>query len=283
MVILKKITFLKEIITQKSAEGHQIGFVPTMGALHEGHITLVEQATKQCSFVVVSIYINPTQFNNPDDFKKYPITLEQDILALTKAGCDALFLPDTDEIYPTGTANLELYELGLIENTLEGRYRPGHFQGVCRVVNRLLAAVNPDYLFLGQKDAQQCKVIAKMLQLTNRSVQLVIVPTIRATSGLALSSRNKRLSEEGLIKAAALYETLLFVQENIEIGNNDGLIETAKTRLLSAGFEAVDYIAIADHSNLADASHWDGKTTVYILGAAFIEDVRLIDNTIFVG
>jgi pantoate--beta-alanine ligase len=283
MIILKKITFLKDIIAKKKAQGHQIGFVPTMGALHEGHISLIKEAAKQCSFVVASIYVNPTQFNNQEDFKKYPITIEEDILALTNAGCNALFLPDTAEIYPSGTENLEQYDLGELENILEGRYRPGHFQGVCRVVNRLVEAVNPDYLFLGQKDAQQCKVIAKMLHLNNQILELIIVPTSRAASGLALSSRNKRLSEEALIKATALYQALLFIQKNMQIGDNNHLIDQAKEQLLAAGFESVDYISIANQSNLADASNWNGTQPVYILGAAFIDGVRLIDNTLFVG
>jgi pantoate--beta-alanine ligase len=283
MIILKKIALLKAVIAREKAANRTIGFVPTMGALHEGHLSLVKRALQQCDFVITSIYVNPTQFNNQEDFKKYPITLEEDLQKLIQERCHAVFLPDTDELYPTGIEDLYSYPLGFIETILEGEHRPGHFQGVCNVVDRLLRAVNPDRLFLGEKDAQQCKVIANMLILTNNLVPIEIVPTMRAASGLALSSRNKRLSDIGLIKASALYKCLLFVKENLKPGDNDKLIKDAKTSLIAAGFDSVDYIAIAKEADLSDAMNWDGKEAVYILGAAYIEGVRLIDNTRFVG
>jgi len=154
---------------------------------------------------------------------------------------------------------------------------------VCNVVDRLLQAVKPDYLFLGEKDAQQCKVITKMLALTNQMIPVEIVPTKRANSGLALSSRNKRLSDIGLTKAAALYRSLLFVKKNLIYGDNSRLLEVAKAELIQAGFDSVDYIAIAKEEDLSDATNWNGKDPVYILGAAYIEGVRLIDNTHFVS
>ncbi|MBR2649021.1 MAG: pantoate--beta-alanine ligase [Sediminibacterium sp.] len=283
MIILKKIALLKAVISQERVANNIIGFIPTMGALHEGHLTLVKKALDKCNFVIVSIYVNPTQFNNQEDFKKYPITLEEDLLNLTRAGCHAVFLPDTDELYPDGIGNLVHYPLGFLETILEGEHRPGHFQGVSNVVDRLLQAVNPDYLFLGEKDAQQCKVIAKMLALTNQTIPLEIIPTMRASSGLALSSRNKRLSAIGLTKAAALYESLLFVKKNLIPGDNNKLIHEAKAQLIQAGFDSVDYLAIAKEADLSDAVIWDGKEAVYILGAAYMEGVRLIDNTLFVG
>ncbi|MGL6067462.1 MAG: 4-phosphopantoate--beta-alanine ligase, partial [Sediminibacterium sp.] len=238
---------------------------------------------EKCHFVIASIYVNPAQFNNQEDFKKYPITLEEDILKLIRTGCHAVFLPHTNELYPNGIENLAHYPLGFIESILEGEHRPGHFQGVCNVVDRLLQAVKPDYLFLGEKDAQQCKVITKMLALTNQMIPVEIVPTKRANSGLALSSRNKRLSDIGLTKAAALYRSLLFVKKNLIYGDNSRLLEVAKAELIQAGFDSVDYIAIAKEEDLSDATNWNGKDPVYILGAAYIEGVRLIDNTHFVS
>ncbi|MCA6438309.1 MAG: pantoate--beta-alanine ligase [Sediminibacterium sp.] len=283
MIILKKITLLKAVISRQRVAHNTIGFIPTMGALHEGHLALVKKALEKCHFVIASIYVNPAQFNNQEDFKKYPITLEEDILKLIRTGCHAVFLPHTNELYPNGIENLAHYPLGFIESILEGEHRPGHFQGVCNVVDRLLQAVKPDYLFLGEKDAQQCKVITKMLALTNQMIPVEIVPTKRANSGLALSSRNKRLSDIGLTKAAALYRSLLFVKKNLIYGDNSRLLEVAKAELIQAGFDSVDYIAIAKEEDLSDATNWNGKDPVYILGAAYIEGVRLIDNTHFVS
>ena len=163
MVIFKEIKDLQKLVEREKTAGNSVGFFPTMGALHEGHLRLLEKAKAETALAVCSIFVNPTQFNDKNDFDKYPITIENDIYLLETHGCDILFLPSKEEIYPDGTALKEPYQLGEIEHTLEGAFRPGHFQGVCQVVHRLLDIVQPDKLFMGQKDYQQTMVVQKMM------------------------------------------------------------------------------------------------------------------------
>lgn len=278
MLILKTADDLKNSVPH--SKDKTIGFVPTMGALHEGHLSLLRESKAQCDLTVCSIFVNPTQFNDPEDFKKYPITIDRDIELLEKEGCDVLFLPEREEIYPDGTELKERYDLGELENILEGAFRPGHFQGVCQVVDRLLTLVAPDQLFMGAKDYQQCMVIRKLLTLKERfsGIELVIAPIMRESSGLAMSSRNKRLSAEGLEKAALLSATLKSVRDQLTPGDNEFLIRDAEQYLRKGGFDKVDYIALADAVDLHAVKEWDGKEPVVILAAAFIEGVRLIDN-----
>lgn len=255
-----------------------IGFVPTMGALHQGHISLIEKSKECATITVSSIFINPTQFNDQQDFVQYPVTLDKDIHQLEKAGCDILFLPSVNDIYPNGTKGLETYALGRMEALLEGHYRPGHFQGVCQVVNRLLDAVQPDLLFLGQKDYQQCMVIAKMLELTGKKIQLIQAPTLREADGLAMSSRNMRLEAASRQNATAIYAALQFLKSNIQPGYTTELTQKAIDNLHKAGFERVDYVSIANAQSLEPITVWDGQTPIVALIAAFIGGVRLIDN-----
>jgi pantoate--beta-alanine ligase len=259
--------------------GHKtIGFIPTMGALHAGHISLIELSKKQNDHSVCSIFINPTQFNDKEDLKKYPVTIEKDILLLERSGADILFLPSVNEIYPGGTDNLPHYNLGSIENILEGAYRPGHFQGVCQVVDRLLSIIQPTVLYLGQKDYQQCLVLKKMMDKTGSPSKIAFSPTLRESSGLAMSSRNMRLNEQDKMKAATIYQSLLFIKQNIQTADIASLKAQAAEMLLQNGFEKVDYVEIANAETLAPVSVWDGKTKLITLIAAFIGGVRLIDN-----
>lgn len=259
------------------ANGIKIGFVPTMGALHPGHVSLIAEAKKNSGTVVSSIFVNPTQFNDTKDFEKYPNTIEQDIYLLEKAGCDVLFLPSVKEMYPEGLSTTKQYDLGYLETVLDGAYRPEHFQGVCRVVEKLLTIVHPDKLFLGQKDYQQCLVIKKLSALMEADMEIVICPTLREADGLAMSSRNLRLTDADRKKAPLIYETLQFIQQNIRPGYLNDLKERAANYLTAEGFK-VDYIEIADASTLALMETWDGKTPLVALAAAFIGEVRLIDN-----
>ena len=167
-----------------------------MGALHNGHVSLISQSKKKTDITVCSIFVNHAQFNNPDDFEKYPSTIENDILLLEESGCDILFIPSEDEIYPDAASKNKHFELGYLEKVLEGEFRPGHFQGVCLVVERLLNIVEPDFLFLGQKDYQQCLVIKKLISLMQKNIKVIICPILREKNGLAMSSRNLRLNEE---------------------------------------------------------------------------------------
>src|ERR1700722_17363851 len=165
MILFKRIADLTGWLKKETAAGRSTGFVPTLGALHEGHISLITISKKVTDITVCSIFVNPTQFNDPKDFQKYPVTLEKDIPLLEGAGADILFLPGVSELYPTGTSDLEHYDLGSLETVLEGKYRPGHFQGVCQVTHRLLDIVRPDDLFMGQKDYQQCMIVPRLLAI----------------------------------------------------------------------------------------------------------------------
>lgn len=278
MILLKTATDLSRFLSAKKAQSRQIGFVPTMGALHAGHLSLVEHSIKNNDTTVASIFINPTQFNDPKDFARYPVTLEKDIYFLEKAGTDILFLPPVEEVYPSGLPLTQLYQLGYLETLLEGKYRPGHFQGVCQVVHRLLQLVQPANLYLGQKDYQQCMVIRRLIEITELPVQVQMVPTMREASGLALSSRNLRLSTQEKELAAVIYQRLLTIQRQLAPGNLDALVKEASIALLEAGFDKIDYVSIADAASLSPVTDWNGQTKLVALVAAFIGEVRLIDN-----
>ncbi len=278
MIIFKEITPLKEAILQFKSNGESIGFVPTMGALHSGHISLIKESLKNDNITLASIFVNPAQFNDQKDFEKYPVAIENDIFLLEQAKTDMLFLPSVNEIYPEGLSSPVKYGLGYLETILEGFYRPGHFQGVCRVVHRLLDIIKPDDLFLGQKDYQQCMVIRKLLTDFSIPTQLYIVPTERETSGLAMSSRNLRLSVEAKQKASVIYDALNFIKKHSADTPFTVLKGHALSMITDAGFEKIDYIEICDATTLMPFEDYNKNNKTIALAAAFIEGVRLIDN-----
>ncbi len=279
MKVFKHITELKLFIEFEKKKGKLIGFVPTMGALHNGHISLIDNSKQKTDFTVCSIFVNPTQFNNKEDFEKYPITITKDVELLEAANCDVLFLPSASEIYPFGLKADKHYELGYLETVLDGAFRLGHFQGVCQVVERLLQIVEPNHLFLGQKDYQQCMVITKLVELMNKQNQITIniCDTLREADGLAMSSRNMRLSNNERNKAIGIYQTMLFVKKSIKQGNIASLKNEALELLIQKGFKP-DYIEVADANTLELLNNWDGETKLVVLVAAFMGNVRLIDN-----
>lgn len=279
MLIFHHIADIRNYLNQKNSAGMNIGFVPTMGALHNGHLSLIQQSRKQTQLTVSSIFINPTQFNDPGDFAKYPVTIERDIELLIKAGCDVLFLPSANEIYPNGTAHLPHYDLGYLETVLEGKYRPGHFQGVCQVVHRLLEIVQPNELFLGQKDFQQCMVLKKLIKLTGLPISIQIIPTLRENDGLAMSSRNMRLTASERMTATAIYRSLLFMKEQLKPGHVLQLKEQVTDELTKGGFR-VDYAELAKADTLELVNEWNGQDKLVALIAAYLNEVRLIDNMI---
>ena len=280
MILFKTIAHLQNHLQKLRAENVTIGFVPTMGALHAGHLSLINTCTNQCDITVCSIFINPTQFNDKKDFEKYPVTIENDIYLLETNKTDILFLPSVNEIYSEGLHQLQHFELGYLENILEGKYRPGHFQGVCNVVHRLLGIVKPDTIFFGQKDYQQYMVLRKMMQEFYAGISIYLVEISREKNGLAKSSRNMRLSDEACVKAAAIYETLQFIKQNISNKNIDDLKSQSTKRILQSGFDTVDYIEICDAETLLPVTDATEEKKLIALAAAFIEDVRLIDNLI---
>lgn len=279
MIIFKKAADLRHYLAEQKKRKRSVGFAPTMGALHQGHISLLEASKKDNDVTVSSIFINPAQFNDPTDFEKYPVTIEKDIYMLEKAGCDILFLPSVREIYPDGLTNHKQYDLGQLETLLEGKFRPGHFQGVCMVVERLLNIVGPGKLYLGQKDYQQCMVIKRLIQLMGieKDTTLVVCPTLREPDGLAMSSRNMRLNEEERKRAVAIYNVLTGIKNNLQSSSLINIINKAVEELVAKGFR-VDYVGIADASTLEPVTEWNGRQKLVALVAAFNNEVRLIDN-----
>jgi pantoate--beta-alanine ligase len=284
MQIFRDTAVLQDHIKGVKNTGRSIGFVPTMGALHKGHLSLLEISRKHSSYSVVSIFVNPTQFNNQEDFRNYPIQPDKDFALLSEAGCDAVFIPTTDEIYPAGSNSLPLYDLGFLENIMEGKFRPGHFQGVCQVVDRLLEIVTPDYLFLGQKDLQQCKVIEKLLEIKGKKgkVKLIICPTVREQDGLAMSSRNQRLTESERIKSVAIFNALSELKNIYGKGSLSENIEKCRKELEKAGIR-VEYLELVNTDTLEILNEWpdhDSMISCSVCIAAYLGKIRLIDNMI---
>ncbi|HSF45625.1 MAG TPA: pantoate--beta-alanine ligase, partial [Chitinophagaceae bacterium] len=245
----------------------------------DGHLQLMKTAQKENTHSLCSIFVNPTQFNDPQDFQKYPKTIESDIRKLENEGCNILFLPSVEEIYPLGLANGTHYDLGHLERVLEGSFRPGHFQGVCRVVDILLEITEPDTLYLGQKDYQQCMVIRKMIELTGRSTLLRICDTVRENDGLAMSSRNMRLTPEQRAIAPKIHEVLTTTKKIMKAGDLGLYQSNALNDLRNAGFRP-DYFEFAHAGSLELMHHWNGTDPIVALVATFLGDVRLIDNMI---
>ncbi len=251
-----------------------IGFVPTMGNLHEGHLTLVRAAKKICDVVVVSIFVNPIQFGAGEDFDSYPRTLEQDSRLLADAGCDIIFAPSVEQMYGT-QPRLTNISVGQITNDLCGQSRPGHFDGVAVVVTKLFNIVQPDYAFFGEKDYQQLAVIRQLVQDLNIPLEVIGVPIVRAADGLALSSRNGYLSEEQRSIAPKIYQ--LLKQAEVGLGEGQSLsqvLANISTELTQAGF-VVDYVE-ARQPNLQPIEEFDRDLVLFI--AAKLGSTRLIDN-----
>ena len=279
MILFKHRKDLSSYLQNSSITPSSIGFVPTMGALHNGHISLIQAARLENTLVVASIFVNPTQFTELIDFEKYPSTIEADILKLEKAGCDILFLPSIADIYPNGSSPSQQYDLGQLDSILEAEFRKGHFQGVCQIVHLLLEIIAPGKLYLGQKDFQQCLVIKKMISLVGMDTSVIICPTQREPDGLAMSSRNVRLSHSERQKAAYLFKTLSFIKENVQQKDLENLKQIAQNSLTDQGFK-VDYVAISNAQTLETIQNWNGKSTLVALVAANINHVRLIDNLV---
>ncbi len=277
MILIKNTAHLAALLSGTGVLQNTVGFVPTMGALHAGHLSLLAASKQANGLTLASIFVNPAQFNDKKDFEKYPVTIEKDIELLAAAGCDVLFLPSVKEIYPHGWKDPQPYALGYLETLLEGKYRPGHFQGVCRVMHRLLDLVQPNNLYMGQKDYQQCMVVSRLLSIMQCSTQLHTCPTLREPDGLAMSSRNTRLNIDERKNAVAIYTALSFIKNNLQPGDTAALIKSSETMLLQNNFR-IDYVAIADAQTLEPVTRWNGKQQIVALIAAFQNEVRLIDN-----
>lgn len=265
-------TFLKNL-----PAGKTVGFVPTMGALHEGHLSLLKQAAKEDDVVVCSIFVNPTQFNESSDYDKYPQVLTADIELLKTIDVDVVFAPSVSEIYPNGTDEIPFYDIGFLDDVLEGEHRPGHFQGVCHIIDVFLNMIEPNNIYMGEKDIQQIAVVQKLIEINNHKTTLVPCPTLRKKSGLAMSSRNRLLSDKGLEKAATFNKALCFIRDNAKNESFKILKQQADEMMVSDGFTP-EYIALCETKSLSELSDFDHDKNMRLIGAAFIEGVRLIDN-----
>lgn len=257
--------------------GHQIGFVATMGALHQGHLSLVELAKQHSGIVIASIFVNPTQFNDPKDLDKYPRPIETDIEKLQNAQCDALFLPSVAEMY--GEPEDWHIDLDGLDQILEGAQRPGHYQGVTQIVKKLFEAVQPDLALFGQKDFQQFLVIDKMVKKLNMDIKLMMCPIIREPDGLAMSSRNIHLSAAERKNALALYQTLKQIKADFEKYDLSELQNKAIAQLQQSPGIELEYLKICDGNNLQTAISKNAKGLVALV-AARVGQTRLIDNII---
>jgi pantoate--beta-alanine ligase len=276
MEIIRTIAWMKEKVQEARSDQRVIGFVPTMGALHAGHLALVERARKDCSLVYASIFLNPTQFGPNEDLSKYPRPLEADLEKLTNAKVDGLFLPDAAEIYPPGFSTYVHVE-GLSER-LEGKSRPGHFRGVATVVLKLLETVQPHFAYFGRKDAQQVRIIEQMVRDLNLNADLVVCPIVREGDGLAMSSRNAYLGAADRQAATVLHRALQAAKKEIAAGVRDTLeLQRAMRKVLESEPRArVDYAEIVDTETFEPVVRLGGRC--YALLAVYVGKTRLIDN-----
>lgn len=276
MKVLKSKKTLIDYVERQREMGKKIGFAPTMGALHQGHLSLYKAAKKENDEVISSIFVNPTQFNNPDDFQKYPKTLEKDLELLEKAGVDAVYVPNVEEMYPDGL-NSKKYNFDGLENEMEGKYRPGHFDGVGTIVEELFRQVQPHNAYFGEKDYQQLAIIKKMVEKTKLPVKIHGVPTLREEDGLAMSSRNVRLTETQRKEATIIYETLTKVKEWFKVISLEEIKQKVTDIFRNSNFE-LEYFVIADEKTLKETDFFYKDKNYRAFIVAYAGDVRLIDN-----
>ena len=279
--VMRIVRTIEELKRWRRSIEDNVGFVPTMGALHEGHLSLVRCSKKENPYTVVSIFVNPTQFDDPEDLRNYPRTLERDIKLLEQEGIDLLFAPSVEEMYPEGFDDSDAhYDFGYLERVLEGAHRSGHFKGVAQIVAKLLRAVEPDVLYLGQKDYQQVLIIKALIRKLNMPVKVVMCPTVREADGLAMSSRNVRLSRQQRESALALYRALMRAKEIYEKGGSVSEAKQEAMKILDNAplIKKIDYFEIADAETLKPVSDWNEADRVIALVAVRMEGVRLIDN-----
>lgn len=278
MKIIRTLYDMTEFSVRQRDRNASVGFVPTMGALHEGHMSLVERSVKENAVTVVSVFVNPIQFNNPDDFVKYPRTEEEDFKLLAAAGVDAVFAPTAEEIYPEGKETGKEYSLGKAAEVMEGKYRPGHFQGVARVLDILFNLVNPRRAYFGEKDFQQIAVVRNLIKSEGLNVEIVACPIKRASDGLALSSRNTRLNEEQRKLAPEIYETLKYSVEYSKTHSVQATHDTVVERIDALPGMRVEYFEIVDARTLSPIDEWDESNWIVGCITVYCGEVRLIDN-----
>lgn len=279
MLLFKGVKDLQNFIETEKKTGKTVGFVPTMGALHNGHMSLMSKAIAENDLLVCSIFVNPTQFNEKEDLDKYPRTIESDIAMLTEIGCHVLFFPSVEEIYPKDLETPN-FDFGNLDKPMEGAFRPGHFDGVAQVVYRLLDIVKPTNLYMGQKDYQQWAIIRSMLQQLNSSIKLVRCPIAREKDGLAMSSRNVRLPKDARTIAPNIYKVLEEAKQNMEHFSISEVKKKAIAALNAIPEFQLDYFEIADGNTLEIVHEKEHSSIIVACTAVFLANVRLIDNVV---
>jgi pantoate--beta-alanine ligase len=277
MLVIDKNIECRKYLDDIRKSGKSIGFVPTMGALHAGHIDLVKRSVQENDITACSIFVNPIQFNNKEDLAKYPRTIDDDLRMLEEAGCNLVFVPSVEEMYP-GPVN-EKYDFGDLEKVMEGAHRPGHFNGVAIVVKKLFDIFQPDRAYFGEKDFQQLRIIQSLVKMEKIPVEVVPCATIREADGLAMSSRNRRLSDSERAVAPEIYHTLLMAKDLAGSVPVQDVKLICENILTEKGF-VVDYFEIADVADLQPIHDWKDSPEVVACVAAFLGTVRLIDNMI---
>ena len=279
ILVVEGVPNLIDLVQRNRKNGVSIGFVPTMGELHKGHLSLVRKAKKENDLVIVSIFVNPTQFNDKKDLEKYPRTLESDISLLLTARADVVFTPASSEIYPEGDQKGNDIDLGGLDSYMEGAFRPGHFKGVAQVVKRLLDIVTPDRLYMGQKDFQQFTIISHMIRTLKIQTDLVVCRILREANGLAMSSRNERLTKETREKAGIIYKTLQSVKKYQNTKSVKELEDYGMKRLNIAPF-IPEYFTICDGNTLKPIQNINDTSYAVACVAVWGDGIRLIDNII---
>ncbi len=279
MLVFKQAAGLQAWLDTERRDGKTVGFAPTMGALHQGHLSLVEMAKSECARAVVSIFVNPTQFNDPADLEKYPRMPEQDIALLIGVGCDALFMPPVEEVYPPGLDLSLQLDFGALDRVMEGKFRPGHFGGMAMVVKRLLDIVQPHRLYMGQKDFQQLTIVGDMLRQLGSGIELVRCPTTREADGLAMSSRNLRLSPAMRAAAPVIYQSMQAAKSALP-GEPASTVQVQGLETLRAAGLEPEYFDIVDGRTLLPVEHYGDSDFIVVCVAAWAGDVRLIDNLV---
>ncbi|MEO0789727.1 MAG: pantoate--beta-alanine ligase [Bacteroidota bacterium] len=279
MFIFRRAAELQAFLQRRRTHGRSLGFVPTMGALHSGHLSLIEQSQKENELTVASIFVNPTQFNEAEDLNTYPRTPGRDCELLAQVGCGLVFLPTVEEVYPPDLEQDLSFDFDGLDERLEGAHRPGHFNGVAQVVTRLLELVQPDRLYLGQKDAQQVAILRKTVEQLGGGIEIVAVPTVRDSDGLALSSRNARLSEQARKDAPNIYQALLRTSAGLlDGGQVDTLLASAIADINAFTTLNVEYLELVDAKQMKPIEEFHDAQQAILVAAVWAEDVRLIDN-----
>jgi pantoate--beta-alanine ligase len=280
MQVLEKSEILRQAISVLKKQGFEIAFIPTMGALHKGHLSLVEQAKGEKTKTVVSIFVNPTQFTNANDLKNYPRTVEADIEKLKSVNADIIFIPSVEEMYPQGMDenDKEQYNFGALENVMEGKFRPGHFKGVAQVVSKLFEMVKPDKAYFGEKDFQQLAVIRLLVKQKNLLIEIIGCATMREADGLAMSSRNALLTDEDRKDAPLISKALFFIRDNQKNYSLNEIKKKALEMIEESGRLKVEYLEIAGEETLQPAMDWNASKQLRAFASVQAGNVRLIDN-----